>query len=89
MALDRGVYWLPVDDDDSWALATVRHRDGALWATRTRAPEGTPLEFQVGEADLASRTRVSSTTFTPPADLINLSTISTATVLHTLRLRHA
>ena len=88
--MDRGHHWLPVDDDDAWALCTVKARgDGSLWATRTRAPEGVPLEFAVSDAVLQAGTRAAGDKFEPPSDLIDLPSISTATVLHTLRLRHA
>ena len=89
--MKRGSFWIAVEDEDAWALASVQDEGrGTLVATRTRAPEGVPLEFPVTEADLARSTRAETgTDFSPPADLIHLSHISAATVLHTLRLRHA
>jgi myosin-7 len=89
MAMDRGAFWLAVPDEDAWALAGVKHKNGALVATRSRAPDGVPLEFNVTEDTLAASARADGLTFSPPADLIDLPAISTATVLHTLRLRHA
>ena len=86
--MDLGKFWLPVPDEDAWALAAVTKKGGALVAKRLRAPDGVPTEFEVKESDL-DPSRAVTGDVTAPADLIDLPSISTAAVLHTLRERHA
>ena len=89
MDAGKRLVWLRVEDEDAWAIASVVARDGALYACRERVPEGVPCECKITEDELAKKSLpVGGCEFMPPADLVALPSISTAAVLHTLRLRH-
>ena len=81
-------YWLPVEDEDAWALVTVTRGDGGkISAVRSRAPEGMLLEMSISEDELKPL-RPMREGFEAPSDLVALPSISTASVLHTLRTRY-
>ena len=85
---------LPVEDDDAWVYAKIERRDGGeVWSVRQRYANSPPstdlvgLEAKLSEAELAELSPAPDD-FRPPANLTDLEQISTAAVLHTLRLRH-
>ena len=86
--MEKSRVWLEVDDDDVYALATVEERcsDGTVKLSREGTGDAVTLK-----ADAFAR--LAPYGGAPPTadvhDLVTLSDVSPALVLHTLRLRYA
>ena len=82
--------WLKVDDADAWVLAEVVEKtaDGVL-LKRAHAPEGVALELTLPADDFAKLSGATGNFKEAVEDLAMLQEVSSATLLHTLRLRYA
>ena len=90
MATDALRVWLPVDDEDAWVLATVRHKSaGSITLSRLHAPEGVPAEVTVADELFAALTPATGDVDNDVSDLVCLADVNTGVLLHNLRLRYA
>ena len=89
-------FWVPVEDDDVWALAVHAAEDGGVEAEadtvtliRRHAPTGVPATLRLPRSGLAELTPASSTAAEDTLrDLGQLSDVNMGAVLHVLRCRH-
>ena len=89
--MDAHAIWLATDDADAWVHASVEHRGNGVVATRAAYATSPCLqpsfEVKLSSAEFESMSPA-PVHFVPPSNLTDLESISTASVLHTLRLRH-
>jgi hypothetical protein len=84
---DERLVWLPVKDEDAWVVASIERVEGTsrIVATRKRCPRGIPNTVELSEEELEQLLPAYGALDEPVEDLTLLETISTASVLHTLR----
>mmetsp|Transcript_31792 Transcript_31792/g.66569 ORF Transcript_31792/g.66569 Transcript_31792/m.66569 type:complete len:1417 (+) Transcript_31792:14-4264(+) len=82
-------YWVQVEDEDAWVLATVTEKfGGSVHMKRFHAPDGVPLELAVSDADFEKLTPAAGNPEEAVPDLVSLMDVNTGAVLHNLRLRY-